>query len=112
MFVRSRNEQALENEKRTLLAACWPGHAAVILSLDARSILCFSGTNGRWAREQMNAHEPIDQFSERNRHRWISRAHQAADGRIVATLTHPSRADWINPFANPTPFVAHILAKT
>ena len=112
VFVRSRDEQALEAEKRALLAACWPVHAAVITSLNVRMIVCFGGTSGRWTREKMNAHEPIDQFSERNRRGWTSRAHVAPDGRIVATLTHPSRADWTNPLADPTPFVARLLART
>lgn len=112
VFVRSRDEQALEAEKQALLAACWPVHAAVISSLNVRAIVCFGGTSGRWTREKLNAHEPIDQFSERNRRGWTSRAHRAPDGRMVVTLTHPSRADWTNPLANPTPFVARLLART
>lgn len=112
VFVRSRDEQALEAEKRALLATCWPVHAAVIAALNVRMIVCFGGTSGRWTREKMNAHEPIDEFSERNRRGWTSRAHRASDGRIVATLTHPSRADWTNPLADPTPFLARLLERT
>ena len=110
VFVRSRNELALEAEKEALLAACWPVHAAVISALAIRIVVCFGGTSGRWTRERMNAHEPVDQFGECNRRGWKSSAHRAPDGRIVATLTHPSRADWTNPVADPTPLVARLLA--
>ena len=110
VFVRSRNEAALQAEKRHLLAACWPVHAAVIAALGVRTVVCFGGTAGRWTREQMNAHEAIDSFCEANLRGWMSHAHRAPDGRVVATLTHPSRADWTNPAADPTPLVARLLA--
>lgn len=111
VFVRSRTERMLDAEKRKLLSACWPIHAAVISSLCVNTVVCFGATAGRWTREQMNAHEPIDSFREKNRRGWTSLAHRAPDGRIVATLTHPSRADWTNPLADPTPMVAHMLAQ-
>lgn len=112
VFVRSRNEAALQAEKRHLLTVCWPVHAAVIASLGVRTVVCFGGTAGRWTRERMNANEPIDSYCETNLRGWTSQAHRAPDGRVVATLTHPSRADWTNPDADPTPLVARLLART
>ena len=112
VFVRSQNEAALQAEKRHLLTVCWPVHAAVIASLGVRTVVCFGGTAGRWTRERMNANEPIDSYCETNLRGWTSQAHRAPDGRVVAMLTHPSRADWINPDADPTPLIARLLART
>jgi hypothetical protein len=111
VFVRSRNEAGLQAEKQHLLASCWPVHATVIASLGVRTVVCFGGTAGRWTRERMNAHDPIDRFCETNLRGWTSYAHRAPDGRVVATLTHPSRADWTNPAADPTPLVARMLTR-
>lgn len=111
VFVRSRNEKALQAEKSSLLNACWPVHAAVIDTLRVRTILCFGGTAGRWTRERVDAHELVDSYSETNLRGWTSVAHRAPDGRVVVTVTHPSRADWSNPEADPSPLVARMLAR-
>ena len=111
VFVRSRNEAMLQAEKQQLLRTCWPVHAAVIAALDVRTVVCFGGTAGRWAREQMDAHEAIDSYRETNLRGWASHAHRAPDGRVVATLSHPSRADWMNQAADPTPMVARLLQR-
>ena len=111
VFVRSRDEKALDKQKPELLTACWPLHAAVISSLEVRVIACFGGTSGRWVRNQIGAHEQIDCFREDNHRKWESLAHRSPDGRIVATLTHPGRADWTNPVTDPTPLVARLLER-
>ena len=111
VFARSRNEVLLKSEKHHLLAACWPIHAAVIASLHVRTIVCFGGTAGRWTRERMNAQELIDHYCESNLRGWTSSAHRAPDGRVVATLTHPSRADWTNPDTDPSPLVTRMLDR-
>lgn len=111
VFVRSRGEAELAAEKGTLLAACWPVHAAVIETLGVRTLLCLGGTAGRWVRERLAAHDRIDQFKETNDRGWTSEAHLAPDGRAVVTLTHPGRADWRNPAADPSAMVARVLAR-
>ena len=109
VFARSSNEKALTEEKASLLAACWPVHQAVIDSLGVQVVLCFGGTAGRWVREQLGATVLIDQFRETNKRGWLNTAHQAPDGRTVVTCTHPSRADWRNSEADPTPLVRRAL---
>jgi hypothetical protein len=111
VFVRSANEAALASEKAALLSQCWPVHAAVIRDLGIRTILCLGTTAGRWTREAIGAHTPIDRFQESNGRGWSSEAHIAADGRAVVTVTHPGRADWRNPAADPTPLVKAVLER-
>ena len=102
-FVRSASEAALAAEKAQALALCWPVHDAVIDGLSVRTVLCLGGTAGRWVRDALSAHRLLDRFTETNARGWTSEAHLAADGRAVVTLTHPGRADWRNPAADPTP---------
>lgn len=111
VFVRSANEAALAAEKATLLTQCWPVHETVIRKLGVRTILCLGGTAGRWVREAMDAHQLLDRFSEQNARGWTSEAHVAPDGRAVITVTHPGRADWRNPAADPTPLVRAVLHR-
>ena len=109
VFVRSPTEAALEGEKAALLRACWPVHEAVLGSLGVRVVLALGTTAGRWAREALGAREPVGSFREGNARGWTSEAHRAPDGRAVVTVTHPGRADWRNPLADPTPLVRQVL---
>jgi uracil-DNA glycosylase len=111
VFVQSRGEKDLGLEKAELLAACWPFHQAVIDNLNVRTILCFGGTAGTWVREQLGANELIDRFTETNKRGWTSRTHRDGHGRQVVTVTHPSRVDWRNVDADPTPLVERALAR-
>lgn len=104
-FVRSRSEADLAAEKYALIDTCWPVHAAVISSLQIRSIVCLGGTAGRWVRDRMGAHDLVDEFVEQNSRGWRSVAHRAPNGQTVLTLTHPGRVDWRNPAADPSPMV-------
>ncbi|RYF23687.1 MAG: hypothetical protein EOO77_01645 [Oxalobacteraceae bacterium] len=109
VFVRSKDEAALEKEKDELLRASWPVHEAVLGSLGVRCVLALGTTAGRWVRQKLGAHELIAEFYEDNDRRWKSAAHRAADGRIVVTVTHPGRADWRNPAADPSGLVRNAL---
>lgn len=111
VFVRSANEAALAAEKAMLLPQCWPIHEAVIRDLNVGLVLCLGGTAGRWVREAFGAYQLIDQFSEQNARGWTSEAHLASDGRAVVTVTHPGRADWRNPAADPTQLVRRVLDR-
>ena len=112
VFVRTTNEATLNAEKRSLLGACWPLHHAVIEQLSVRTVLCFGGTAGGWVREALGAHEPVDSFVEGNARRWRSSAHLNEAGLCVITATHPSRANWENPLADPTPLVERMLLRS
>ena len=50
-------------------------------------------------------------FVEMNSRRWVSETHLGPTGLCVVTLTHPSRADWTNPAADPTPLIREMLAR-
>lgn len=109
LFVRSSTEATLLEDKEQLFGACWPVHQAVIDELGVRMILAFGGTAGWWLRERVQAHEKIDEFKETNARGWTSTAHRSPDGFVVCTLTHPGRADWRNPDADPSPMVGRTL---
>lgn len=111
VFTRSRTEAALRADKASLLAACWPVHQTVIDALGVHTILCLGSTAGSWVRRQVGANEEFDHFVEVNNRGWRSEAHLAPDGRAVVTVTHPGRADWMNPAADPTPLVYRVMSR-
>jgi uracil-DNA glycosylase len=109
VFARTSREVDLQQEKASLLAACWPVHAAVIEGLGVKAILCFGGTAGTWVREALGAHDLAGTFVEENKRRWTSRAHRNGAGQCVLTLTHPSIANWRDPRTDPTGLVKEAL---
>ena len=111
IFVRSSTEATLLAEKGALMRACWPVHQAVIDALVIQVVLCFGGTAGRWARDELGAQELVDCYQETNRRRWSSEAHRAGDGRMVLTLTHPGRANWCNSDSDPSSLVQRVLGR-
>ena len=111
VFVRSNNEASVAAETSELMHVCWPVHRAVIDAVRADTILCLRGTAGQWVRHEMGASQRIDSFVESNRRGWTSEAHITPDGRAVITVTHPGRADWRNPNADPTALVQRVLAR-
>jgi len=111
VFVRSRGEAELKNEKSSLLRQCWPIHQAVIDALGVDTVLCFGTTAGKWVREMLGADEPLASFVECNARGWTSSAHRTPEGKCVITATHPSRANWRNPESDPTPLVRQMLAR-
>lgn len=111
VFVRTNSEAALAAGKHELLGRCWPVHRAVIETLGVSTILCLGGTAGRWARWLPAADRLVGRLVEQNARGWASEAHLSAEGRCVITLTHPGRADWRNPSADPTPLVREMLER-
>ncbi|WP_300115557.1 hypothetical protein [Sphingobium sp.] len=109
IFVRSTTEGTLALDKDELITACWPVHEAVIRELGISMVICLGATAGKWVREQVGADVLIEEFRETNARGWKSQAHRRSDGFTVVTLSHPGRADWRNPAADPTPFVKAIL---
>lgn len=109
VFVRTPNEQALAPEMPNLLDACWPFHKKVIEVLGVKIILCLGKTAGRWVRRQTGANALLGDFTEKNERRWRSAAHRSDGGIVVVTATHPSRADWRNPAADPSPLIGCML---
>jgi len=111
IFARTRTESEIGVEKQYLLKACWPVHERVIRTLGVGVIVCCGGTAGEWVRAQLGAHQEVDMYVETNGRGWDSQTHEGRDGIQVVTLTHPSRADWTNPAADPTSLVLRALAR-
>lgn len=111
LFVRSNDEAALAAEKQALLGLCWPVHRAIIGVLGVSTLICLGGTAGRWVRALLGANLAAERFVERNGRGWANEAHLNAEGTCVVTLTHPARADWRNPAADPTPLVREMLDR-
>ncbi|MEO8453609.1 MAG: hypothetical protein ABI454_00470 [Sphingomicrobium sp.] len=86
-------------------------HSAVIDTLGIYTVICMGGTAGRWARSLLGADEVAGRFVETNYRKWTSEAHLSSHGVCVLTLTHPGRADWRNPAADPARLVRAMLAR-
>lgn len=112
VFVRSRKGSDL-GRIEPLASACWPFHEAVIKSLEVRVVACLGKTAGDWVRHQLSAHRQVDEFVERNNRKWRRRSclFRNADGLMVATLSHPGRANWCNPLADPTGLIARAVGE-
>lgn len=106
VFARSRREATMPPDWEN---RCWPVHAAVIETLGVRVVIALGGTAGSHARQRLNAHSDVARFVEDNARRWTSYVHEAPSGIRVATLTHPSIADWTNPATDPTGLVLQAL---
>lgn len=112
IFARTKDEIALGPEQSDLLSKCWPVHQAVIDALSIRMVICLGSTAGNWVRQQLSAHDEVDNYIETYPiRRWASAVHIAADGKMVATLAHPSRANWSSPDADPSTMVKRALSK-
>jgi hypothetical protein len=106
VFARSRREATMPPDWED---RCWPVHAAVIDQLGVRVVIALGGTAGSHARQRLRAHREVARFVEDNARRWTSYVHEAPSGIRVATLTHPSVADWINRATDPTGLVRQAL---
>lgn len=111
IFTRSRNVAALGADFEKLADMCWPVHQAVITKLKPKIILCMGNDAAGYVRNKLAAFELVDHYIENNNRGWKSEAHRNNDGKIVITVTHPSRADWRNPNSDPTPLVKKLLAS-
>jgi hypothetical protein len=107
VFVRSRRESTMPPN---LEDRCWPVHAAEIETLAVRVVIALGRTAGSHTRSRLNAHREVGSFVEDNGRRWSSFVHEAPSGIRVATLTHPSIADWLNPATDPSGLVVDALA--
>jgi hypothetical protein len=111
VFVRSSVEAKLDR-KAEMLERCWPVHEAVIRDLGVTTVLCLGQTAGRWVRSKLGAHQAQGEFKENYDNRYYrSEAHLNPDGIAVLTLAHPSRSDWRDERADPSPFVRQVLAR-
>lgn len=111
IFTRSRASADIGVATFQLIKDCWPVHEAVIDHLKPKAIICFGVETGRIVKQIFAATEEKATFREKNKRGWISRAWQAPNGLFIFGLTHPSRANWLNPAADPTPMVKELLRE-
>ncbi len=111
IFVRSPRSEDLSDADLALAERLWPFHRAVIQSLGVRVVVCLGKEAGNEVRNFLAANTFVDRFEERNKRRWTSEAWRNHDGLCVAVLTNPSRVDWTNPAADPTPLVRGLLER-
>lgn len=110
IYVRSRQLAHLSREQADGWAEdCWPFHARMIERLGVKVIVCLGGDAAWFVRDKLNAHTHVDTFKETyaTRH-WASRTY-TGPGPTVVQLTHPGRADWTSPVADPTGLVVRAL---
>ena len=108
VFERSRGVSDIANW-RQLTEACWPFHCAVIRQLRPRVILCLGAQAGDFVRKKTRAVDQIDCFVENNDRRWKSICFTNHEGLKVIRVSHPSRADWTTPAADPSKLVLRAL---
>jgi len=109
IFPRSRDEKAIRHEAKHLESLCWPFHQAVISSLGVKVIVCMGRSTAEAVRRRLSAHQHIETFTEKNGRGYKSDAHANSEGVVVVRVTHPSRFDWTNPAADPSPLVLSML---
>ena len=108
VFERSQKISDIANW-RQLAEVCWPFHCAVIKQLRPRVILCLGKDAGNFVRKKTRARDRIDYFVETNKRNWKSICFANHKGLKVISVTHPSRADWRNPKADPSELVLRAL---
>ena len=109
VFARSSRKATLKGDYRQMASTCWRFHQAVIDGTGARVVVCLGNDAGNWVRSNLYANRQIDEFVEDNRRKWKSRLYTNARGLKIAVLTHPSIADWTNPYSDPTGLVIDAL---
>lgn len=110
VFPRSRGAAQLKQELAGLVEQCWPLHSLAIKLLTPKAIVCFGQEAGKVVCQRTAASQLVGEFIESNQRGWPSRAFQSPHGFKVVVVTHPSRAEWRNPAADPTSLVEAALA--
>ncbi len=112
IFLRSQSEAALDAADEATAERTRPFHLRVIERLRVQLVVCLGQKAGDRVKSWLGAHEPIGRWEERNERRWAATAWSSGTaGPRVAILPQPSRADWTNPAADPSPFVRRLLEQ-
>lgn len=112
VFLRSKGVKDIQKDYRNRLTTdCWRFHKAVIDGLRVRVIVCLGKDCGKGVRELVKVDKrAVDCFTENYPNReYKSFTCRNDSGLSVVQLTHPSRADWTSPSANPISLVQRAL---
>jgi hypothetical protein len=110
IFARSQRISTLQGGVEGHEEACWAFHKAVIDQLGVRLIVCLGVSTGDAVRRRTGAERLLAQFRENNRRGWVSSVHGNCKGLSVASLTHPSIADWTTTQCDPSELLLRQLA--
>lgn len=91
--------------------ACWKFHQAVISKVSPKAIICFGNDAAKLVRQFLSANFFEGAYVENNNRMWRSRLWRNNDNLLVYGLSHPSRANWLNPDSDPTPWVARTMKE-
>jgi hypothetical protein len=69
----------------------------------------FGKVTGEAVRRRIEAWQPAGQFCETNARGWKSETFVNKRGLAMVSVTHPSRAAWSNPDANPMPLIRAVM---
>jgi hypothetical protein len=109
IFLRDTNLSRL-GDFDDLVEACWPFHQRVLETLQPKVLLCLGEKAATTFCDRLGGGAVDEIFVESNNRGWKSTLRRTATGVAIVQLTHPSRADWTNPLADPTPLVRAALA--
>lgn len=112
-IIYARSGQAADldaTQARDWAEECWPFHARMIERLGVQVVACFGGDAGRFVRNKLGANTLVGTFVEQYGSRTrVSRAY-VGNGPAVVSLSHPARANWTSPRADPSELVVRALA--
>ena len=109
IFVRSPQAAGIAKERKHLQELCWGFHQAVIVQLRVKVILCWGEDAVEFIKKKTGAKNQVDQFIETNNRHWKNLCCANDEGLKVIQVTHPSRAFWANPDADPSDLVKRAL---
>ncbi|KAA1419188.1 hypothetical protein F0U44_12105 [Nocardioides humilatus] len=112
VYVRSPQASHLDPDEANRWAEeCWPLHAKMIERLGVKVVVCFGARPAGFVRSKVGAHTLADTFRETYANRSWASCTYTGPGPSVVQLTHPGRADWTNPNADPTGLVVRALGN-
>ena len=116
VFVRSSKESDLGGDLMKLAEQCWPFHERVIEVLKPPVILCLGRTCGSFVWQKLKADMPRDEFLrgekvEANKRGWRSQWFANNKAPSVVIATHPGRANWRKPAADPSSLLLKALRR-
>lgn len=111
VFACAKRGEMAQGEFQQLANDCWPFHLKVIEQLGVRVIACLGKETAQWVRVRLEAHQLLEEFTERNRRRWKSRTYTNSSGLAVLELSYPGVANWTAPETDPTALVRRALER-
>lgn len=111
IFARSRIAGDISIEFNYLAEQCWPMHEMLLRQHSFDAIVCLGHQTADFLAKKLGPTQTIATFTEANNRGWKSRTYATAYGPTLLSLTHPGRANWLNPSADPSNMVSSVLTQ-